>query len=271
MKTLKSLSTLLLTLALVLVAATAQAASPVGVWRSSSGNTFIIPPFDAAPFVMVLVAPNGTRELYTGRWTPGLEGTQFTYAKPNTKALTATFDSRNANTIKVLGSDTNTTWSKTGALTQTSVSGTWRSSSGNRFVVLPPLGEGANFDVIMTRPSGERELYPARWVPGLDGTQFAYGASFETVATLDVRSMASIRVATTTGATTWTRESRAPRRDLVFGDDLPQPTATALVRGERVKLTCAPGVTRGSDLELGFGALLWSCSFERRVSANDLD
>ena len=271
MKMLKTFSTLL-ALALVPLlafAATAQAASPVGVWRSTSGNTFIVPPFDASPFVMVLVAPNGTRELYTGRWTAGLEGTQFTYAKPNSQGLTATFDSRNANTVKVVGGGTNTTWTKSGTLTQTSVSGTWRSSSGNRFVVLPPVSEGATFDIVMTRANGERELYPARWTPGLEGTQFGYGSKFATIATLDVRSMSSVRVLANSEVTTWTREGRAPSRALVFGSDLEAPAVVAVVRGERRRMVCAPGLTRTSDLELGFGDLLWSCSFERSGSAND--
>lgn len=262
-------------LALAALPAAASAASPVGAWQSSSGNSIVIPA-DTDPLVLVLTTPAGVKSLYTGRWVPGLEGTQFTYSVGYGDRRTATFDSRDARTILVRGGpDRDAVWTRTAArFPVTSVSGSWRSTSGNRFTVVPALAGAATFDVVMARPNGELRLYTARWVPGLEGTQFTYEADWTLhTATIDARTLASVRVTNNGSAqgTMWTREGRAPRHEVVFGgmsqaDDI-EVTFKGR-RGEPTALQCRPGrASRGEELEIRFGLFTFACDLDVRLSS----
>jgi len=263
-----------LVLALVALPAAASAASPVGAWQSSTGNSIVIPA-DTDPLVIVLTTPAGAKSLYTGRWVPGLHGTQFSYDVGYGDRRTATFDSRDARTLLVRGGrDADATWTRTTArFPITSVSGSWRSSSGNRFTIVPSPSSTTTFDVVLTRPNGELRLYPARWVPGLEGTQFTYEADWTLhTATIDARTLAAIRVTNNGSAqgTMWTREGRAPRHDVVFGGGAQADDIDVTLRGPRgqtTELQCRPGrASRGEELEIRLGLFTFACDLDARVS-----
>jgi hypothetical protein len=60
--------------------------------------------------------------------------------------------------------------------------GTWTSDTGATFVI--PESK-TDFDLIVTRPNGKREVYKAHWVEGLVGTQFTYGDCTSTISGQD--------------------------------------------------------------------------------------
>ena len=184
----------------------------VGEWTSSTGNGVLITG-DEAPFAIILTTPRGAQSLYLGRWTPGLEGTQFKYPADGV-ARVATINSRERDRIVVSGAGADVTWSRVGGLGRASpVSGRWTSSSGNRFMVLPARRGVASFEVIATHTNGSSKLYRGHWVPGLEGTQFTYEADNVTItATINAQTMESIRVVGGSAPTTWTRVESG-RRD----------------------------------------------------------
>ncbi len=192
----------------------------VGEWTSSTGNGVLITG-DEAPFAVILTTPRGAQSLYLGRWTPGLEGTQFKYVV-NGVARVATINARERDRIVVSGGGADVTWSRVGGLggleRRGTVSGQWSSSSGNRFMVLSARRGAASFEVIATRTDGSWMLYRGRWVPGLEGTQFTYEADYTTMtATINAQTMETIRVVGGSAPTTWTRVDRGYRRGDTVG------------------------------------------------------
>ena len=73
----------------------AHAASAIGVWKSTSGNVFIIPN-NPKEFEIICKKTDGTKEVLTGKWVEGLVGTQFTYG-----TVTCTFNSKNPDAMRV--------------------------------------------------------------------------------------------------------------------------------------------------------------------------
>ena len=73
----------------------AHAASAVGIWKSTSGNVFIIPN-NPKEFDIICKKTDGTKELLTAKWVEGLVGTQFTYGP-----VTCTFNSKNPDSMRV--------------------------------------------------------------------------------------------------------------------------------------------------------------------------
>ena len=51
------------------------------------------------------------------------------------------------------------------------VLGTWRSTSGNSFVI---ADRGRSFHIILTDVNGRKSILNASWIPGMEGTQFTY-------------------------------------------------------------------------------------------------
>jgi hypothetical protein len=58
-----------------------------------------------------------------------------------------------------------------------SIYGFWRSTTGNTFEV--PNSRSFRFDLILTRPNGQRSVLPGRWVAGMMGSQFTYVSGAE--------------------------------------------------------------------------------------------
>ena len=87
--------------------------STSGRWSSSSGARFsVIPgPRGAGWFYVAGTSSTGARTLGVARWSPGLEGTQFTYVM-NYATHTATLNARTRSTIVVAGVSTPTTWTR---------------------------------------------------------------------------------------------------------------------------------------------------------------
>lgn len=81
--------------------------------------------------------------------------------------------------------------------------GTWRSTSGNIFVVNG--SEYGGFNLTWIQPSGQQALLRGSWVQGLRGTQFQYWDlnGYGYTGTFSSRDPNRIRVTTSTGATTW--------------------------------------------------------------------
>jgi hypothetical protein len=160
-------------LGLLAVTSRPAAAGAAGTWRSTTGNTFLIP--DAtSDFDLVKQGVDGSRELLRARWVEGMTGTQFTYLSNNV-TCTATFNLRNPDSLRVVcGREAPSFWTRiVEARTGHGLVGTWRSTSGNQFMI--PEKTQNEFDIVMTRPDGRKELYRARWIDGMVGTQFVYG------------------------------------------------------------------------------------------------
>ncbi len=89
--------------------------------------------------------------------------------------------------------------------------GTWRSTSGNIFVV-NSTGYGG-FSLTWIQPNGQQALLRGNWVAGLRGTQFQYwdlnGYSY--TGTFSSRDPNRVRVVTNTGTTTWWYRHMAPQ------------------------------------------------------------
>jgi hypothetical protein len=75
----------------------ARAASAIGVWKSTSGNVFIIPN-NPKEFEIVCKKTDGTKQVLTGKWVEGLVGTQFTYGNGT---VTCTFNAKNPDAMRV--------------------------------------------------------------------------------------------------------------------------------------------------------------------------
>ena len=152
----------------------AQAQSPSGTWRADTGSTFIIPLVTGNEFDMVLVQPNGTKELRHAAWVQGMEGTQFAY-RLGAVTKTATFNAANPDRMVLASSDgaPNLFWTRLRhpEFGWRGILGTWKSTSGNTFVV---VDRGRTFHIILTAPNGARTLLEASWIPGMEGTQFNY-------------------------------------------------------------------------------------------------
>jgi hypothetical protein len=74
----------------------------VGTWKSSSGNTFLVPEWSRTEFDIVVTHTDGKKEIYKAHWVEGLEGTQFTYG-PAGSINTATRNGENQDQIRIVG------------------------------------------------------------------------------------------------------------------------------------------------------------------------
>lgn len=72
-----------------------KAASAVGVWKSTSGNSFTIPA-SQTDFDIVCKNQKGEKSLLQGKWSQGKVGHQFTYGNGN---VICTFDVKNPDTL----------------------------------------------------------------------------------------------------------------------------------------------------------------------------
>lgn len=97
-------ATLVILALLGLTVPAAWAASPSGVWRSTSGNTFTIPS-SRTDFDIIIKTPKGQKFLGHGAWVKGRVGQQFTYTVDGYPNLTAkcTFAPNSPNTMRVEG------------------------------------------------------------------------------------------------------------------------------------------------------------------------
>lgn len=183
----------------------AHAESPSGTWKSDSGNTFIIPLIGSGDFDIIKVAPTGAKSLLSARWVPGMEGTQFSY-QFNGAVYTGTFNGNDPDRVRVASGAQANFWVRirNPQFGWLGVLGTWQSTSGNKFVI---AARGRTFDIIMTAPNGQKTLLQASWIPGMEGTQFAYqfGAT-RNVATRMPRDENQIRIESSTGSVNnWVR------------------------------------------------------------------
>ena len=87
----------------VMWAGEARAVSAIGVWKSTSGNVFIIPN-NPKEFEIDCKKTDGTRQVLVGKWVQGLVGTQFTYGNGT---ITCTFSSTNPDSMRVESVDAN--------------------------------------------------------------------------------------------------------------------------------------------------------------------
>lgn len=202
------LSLVLSLFAMLTLAEPARAENPSGTWKSDSGNTFIVPLIGAGAFDFIKVAPTGAKELVRGSWVAGMEGTQFVYSVGAVRH-TCTFNGQNPDRIHVASGAKTNFWTRVrnpqfGWL---GVLGTWRSTSGNTFVI---ADRGRSFDIIMTAPSGAKSLIVASWIPGMEGTQFSYQVgTFRNVATRMPRDENQIRIESNNGTVNnWTRSAQ---------------------------------------------------------------
>lgn len=186
----------------------ARAQDPSGVWKSDTGNTFIIPPAVTGDFDMIKVVPAGTKELLRAAWVTGMEGTQFAYMTGGVRYV-CTFNGQNPDRIQVAYGEKANFWTRVrhAQFGWRGVLGTWRSTSGNTFLI---VDRGKSFNIIFTDTKGAKSVITASWIPGMEGTQFEYtGSGSRVVATRVPRDENQIRVETNTGQVTfWTRVAR---------------------------------------------------------------
>jgi hypothetical protein len=158
----------------VLAPKSASAASAAGTWKSTSGNTFVIPD-SKTEFDVVRQGPDGARELMKARWVEGMTGTQFTY-RSNGVTCTATFNQRDPDMLRVVcGNQQPSVWTRVAEQkTGRGLVGTWYSTTGNMFTI--PEKSRDEFDIVVKLTNGQKALYKARWVDGMVGTQFTYSA-----------------------------------------------------------------------------------------------
>jgi hypothetical protein len=154
---------------------TAFAGSASGTWKSSSGNTFIVPD-SSTDFDLIVVLADGGKDVYSARWVEGMVGTQFVYGRTGVSPCTATFNRRDENRIRVACPDVEPTfWTR--VATQHGrpggIVGNWRSTSGFHFAI--PKFSRDEFDILMTSPQGDKTLMKGVWVEGMVGTQFVMG------------------------------------------------------------------------------------------------
>jgi hypothetical protein len=96
-------------LALFLIATSVQAGwaqGAPGVWRSTSGNTFVIPN-SQTNFDIIMKAPDGRHYIAHGWWVAGRIGVQFQYRFDGSPNIinTATFLRNNPNSMQVVSTD----------------------------------------------------------------------------------------------------------------------------------------------------------------------
>lgn len=184
---------------LSLASAFAHAQTIYGTWSSTTGNRFEIPNTGRWVFDIVLIRPNGAREVFQGRWVRGMMGTQFVYNYGQFR-YTGTFSSVNPRVVRVVDQHGTTSWWKRSTYRSARMvfAGVWRSSSGNFFTV-PATNQ--NFNMIATLTNGRKQVYYARWVPGMEGVQFQYGNPPLTV-TYN-RQYGKMRVVGSNGVVTW--------------------------------------------------------------------
>jgi len=261
----------------VVIASTALAGPPPpeGLWRSSTGNTIMMLPSSDPGFELVITTPQGRHSVYEAQWVRGFEGTQFTY-RPDATTRTVTLNSHRPTAMRVNG-PSGATWTLApGRLTTTSVSGEWTSTSGNRFLIeaLPD----DTLVVVLIRPNGQREAFTGRWVPGLEGTQLTYG---QHVATLDARTLSSMRITGSSAPSMWTRVGPAPTHAQAFGArdgrwTRPAPVAypvrdveVALIdrRGGAEGLACVIGPAGPTQLRVDVAGLSFACTLPSQRGA----
>ncbi|MCB9638160.1 MAG: hypothetical protein H6727_04535 [Myxococcales bacterium] len=88
--------------------------------------------------------------------------------------------------------------------------GLWRSTSGNTFEI--PFSRGNRFDIVLTRPNGQRVVLPGAWVRGMRGIQFnyMYGRS-RYIGTFSARRSNLVRVLAPNGKVSWWKRSSSRR------------------------------------------------------------
>lgn len=191
---------------LVTASSEARAGTIYGTWSSTSGNVFEIPYSGGHGFDMILTYPSGQRVVLRAHWVAGMRGTQFTY-RFGRFTYTATFSQSMGNRLRVVSSPGGqVSWWKRHRRASRSMlwAGTWRSTSGNLFVV--PASRGS-FNIIIKHPNGTQRVVRAHWVAGMEGTQFYYYFGRDRVtATFNARDRNRIRTVNSAGTVTfWTR------------------------------------------------------------------
>lgn len=192
-----------------------NAAGASGVWKSTSGNTIIIPDNPKA-FDVVVMSTNGKVLHMGGSWSPGLTGSQFTYTYGNQQNV-CVFTTGNPNQIICHSSNGRSVWNRTHTTTRyrvengtplehSTLAGIWRSTSGSTVII--PANPHA-LHVIVMAPSGTRTLYVARWISTKGVKQFAYSVPNQPdwVATVQAGNPNLISVRNRNGAgSNWTRQ-----------------------------------------------------------------
>jgi hypothetical protein len=195
---------------LVALSASPAEAGAAGTWKSTTGNTFLIP--DASgDFDIVKQGTDGSRELLRAKWVSGMTGTQFQYVS-NKITCTATFNLKDPDMLRVVcGSDPASVWTRiVEARTGRGLIGTWVSTSGNTFLI--PEKSSNEFDIVITYTTGKKEILKARWIDGMVGTQFTYGNPANT-GTRNGEDRDQIRVVGSKGEVTiWQRQGTRPSR-----------------------------------------------------------
>jgi|GEM_PF-2262362 len=215
-------------------------ASAAGEWKSSSGNTFIIPKVRGSKFDIINHAKNGKWFVYSAWWIKGMEGTQFKYGNPRSPS-TGTFNARNPNTLRVVSAQRKAfTWTRIAKppARPMAASGLWKSTSGNIFTIPNTPNK---FAIIMTKPDGKKFVFPASWVRGMRGTQFNYGKGCQ--GTINQRAGTIRAACQRQKASIWTRVG-APARTVTPRPRVAQSplTGTWTARdGSRWKVPAAQG------------------------------
>lgn len=188
-------------MALFCFTASAEAERIYGFWRSSSGNKFEIPRGREGSFDLIMKAPSGKLSLMRGAWVEGMEGTQFTYGTGGA-VNTGTFSNDDPHRIRVVPARGKATfWKRDRRRSRAAMwAGTWKSTSGNVFTVA--ARRGGPFNIIRTSPKGRKAVIVARWVEGMEGTQFEYGKPAVTV-TYNPEARGRLRVVDSAGKVFW--------------------------------------------------------------------
>lgn len=90
--------------------------------------------------------------------------------------------------------------------------GTWQSDSGWVFVI---PDSKTDFDLIAKKPDGSKELWKARWVEGMVGTQFMFG---QCTVTINARDNDRARVVCGDEVNHWVRVNVKQRLNSIVGN-----------------------------------------------------
>ncbi len=193
----------ILALAVSGFSASAHSANVYGVWTSTSGNRFEIPRGPEGTFDLIMKATSGKLSLMRGGWVEGMEGTQFTYGTKG-NLNTATFSNDDPNRIRVVSPNGKANfWTRDRRRSRGAMwAGNWKSTSGNVFTV--SARRGGPFNMIATYTSGKKAVLRARWVEGMEGTQFEYGQGKNLVTvTYNPENPGRVRVLDAAGKVFW--------------------------------------------------------------------